>query len=73
MGIDNQIYDRQGKGFIKGDVNGNMFEVLGLDPVGNPEHMDQVRTLLQAWYGVKLGSEVLGSILPWAKWLKGLK
>jgi hypothetical protein len=57
-GLDEQIYDRQGKGFIKGDVIGNMFEVLGMDPRGNPEDRKMVTDLLIAWYGASLGEKV---------------
>jgi hypothetical protein len=67
MKLDKQVYDRQEKGFIKGDAIGNIFEVIGLNPVQNKEDMELVRGMLLAWYGTKLGSDILQMLLPWTK------
>lgn len=64
--VEQQLWERGEKGFIKGDTIGNIFETIGLDPKNNPEDQTLVRVMLGAWFGAGMVQKITNAI-PWFK------
>ena len=54
--------DRTRKGTLKGDLLGNVLELYGLDPVNNTWDRMQLKTMLNVWFGAKIGSDIMNIV-----------